>query len=196
MSNRCLICHKDINKNYVLAEYKICKNCFNRFKVIYKKIKILDKNALILYKYDSFLEEILVRLKGYKDIELASVFLLPLKKYLINKYKDCVIIPIPSSSKSNKIRGYNHVIEIFKVLDLRILDCFKKTKNIKQAHLNKFERLNIEKYISLDPSKLNKKQKYLLVDDVTTTNNSIRTCIKKLNDFQINNIEVLVIGGK
>ena len=196
MLKTCLICHKPIKSNFILSKTQICRQCFRRFHFVYKNIKLNGHKCLIIYEYDDFLEENLINLKGYYDISLAKTFIFHLKNILKIKYFGHTILPIPSSEQANKRRGFNHVVEIFSCLDLPIINCFSKTKNIKQASFSKFNRLKISNYIQLDDSKLDPKRRYLLVDDITTTHNSVLTCLKLLEHSRINKVSILIIATK
>lgn len=196
MLSKCLICHKDIASSFLLANSKICKQCFKNFKIINERILIDDVKCLILYEYNDFMKSLIVNIKGYKDIELAQVFLQPFKNILKTLYKNYEIVPIPSSSKSDLKRGFNHVEEIFKVLDLPINHLFKKRTNYKQSSQHKIGRLNIFKEIIYIKNYLPKSTKILLVDDITTTNSSLRICIKLLRENGFSNISCLVIANK
>lgn len=126
------------------------------------------------------------------DIALGMVFLTPFKNYIQCLYRDYIILPIPSTKKSDKQRGFNHVIEIFKILDLKIKEVFYKAKDYKQTSQRFEKRSEVNKVIKIK-STLDKSKKYLLVDDVITSGSTIKTCIELLRKQGIKSIKVLVI---
>lgn len=195
-NNYCLICNNKIPSSFILANRGICRNCFRQLPVVFNEFKIDDIHCLAIYKYTDFVEEIIVKIKGYGDIELAQCLLSPYKPYLSKIYKGYVLLPVPSSQLSNIKRGFNHVEEIFKILGLKIVPCFKKNSTYKQSNQNRFNRSNIGNVISIDISRLSPNEHYLLVDDITTTHNSLRTCIKLLKENNIKNIKVLVVAKR
>ena len=192
----CEVCHKQISPNFILANSNICKYCFQKMPLIYKSFKIDGIDCMCLYKYNQTVREIILRIKGYYDIELAKVFITPIRNYLKFKYLNYTILPAPSTKSSNTKRGFNHVVEMFKPLGFPILNCFKKKSNYKQSDQSKYNRLNISNIIQLDTSNLSLSKKYLIVDDIATTSNTIRTCIRLLKLNNINNIKVLLISKK
>ncbi len=194
-TNKCLICHHNVPASYFLEQYEICRNCFKKMPLIYKNEKILGYPCLILYQYNDFIEEIILRIKGYGDKKLCNVFLNPIKDYLKLKYFSYVCLPIPSSKSSDNKRGFNHVKEMIKPLGLEVLDCFSKKENHKQAYQSKFGRTKIDQIIGLNPSKLSRHKNYLIVDDITTTHQSIKTCIKLLEQASIKRIKILVFAS-
>jgi len=195
-SCKCLICNKDVASNYILAKYNICKSCFNQFKFIYETINISDVKCFIIYKYNDFFKQALVNVKGYKDKELAKVFLSPIKDFIKSKYSGYTLIPVPSSNSSNAKRSFNHVQEIFNVLDMPMCCCLIKKTNYKQSNQNKYLRTKIDDEIVIDKSKLIPIKKALIIDDVTTTHRTIIACIKKLKSIGITNIKSLVLSKR
>lgn len=127
------------------------------------------------------------------DITLSGVFLSPFKNFIEHKYHDYIILPVPSTKKSDKKRGFNHIEEISKVLNLKTKKAFIKTQDYKQTSQRFENRKNIENVIKLN-IKLDKTKKYLLVDDVITSGNSIKTCLNLLRKQGINKVKVLVVS--
>ena len=79
-----------------------------------------------------------------KDIFL-NLFIKEIKLY----YQDYKIIPAPSYVKDDEIRGFNHVIEVFKQTGLEILPIIEKTEHFKQADKSAKERQLIGKHLRL-----------------------------------------------
>jgi predicted amidophosphoribosyltransferase len=102
------------------------------------------------------------------------------------------MIPAPSYIEDDNRRGFNHVIEIFKSLNLKINEAFVKTEKFKQADNNFHNRKKIKKYIKIKDNAVFGK-KILLVDDIYTTGNTMRTMISLLKERGITDIKVLVL---
>lgn len=106
------------------------------------------------------------------------------------------LVPIPTSSGRESVRGYNQAEEIAKEIAINFPDSFivlpilTKTKNTKrQALLRKEERLeNLKNAFSLQ-SKIDITQ-VVIIDDIITTGATICEARRTLNDANIN-----VIGG-
>ena len=146
-----------------------------------------------LYFYTEKIQEILYQFKGCKDYELKTVFLEYYKEYLNYKFKGYIIIPAPSYSKSDEERGFNHVEEMFSVLNLKMKKYIHKTKAIKQADLTTKEREQIGSVLVIDDVDLRGK-KILLVDDVFTTGSTIKAMIKLVKQKGAKNVKVLLMS--
>ena len=131
--------------------------------------------------------------KGCKDYELKTVFLEYYKDYLNYKFKNYIMIPAPSYAKNDEERGFNHVEEIFSVLNLKMMKCIHKTKQVKQADLTTKEREKIGSVLVADDVNLSGK-KILLVDDVFTTGSTIKAMIKLVREKGAKKIKVLLMS--
>ena len=146
-----------------------------------------------LYYYNEKVQEILYRFKGCKDYELRSVFLEYYVNYLNFKFSGYHIVPAPSTEKSDKERGFNHVEEMIKMTKLKILKIIHKTTERKQADLTTKERQKIGKFLSIDDVDLRFK-KILIVDDVYTTGSTIKSMIKLVREKGARTIKVLLMS--
>lgn len=192
-----MICKKKYN--YFSFFYRIndesiiCEQCFSSFPVIHKTHHLFDTEIYSIYAYSVPVNSYLMDLKMKNDITLSGVFLSPFKNFIEHKYHDYIILPVPSTKKSDKKRGFNHIEEISKVLNLKTKKAFIKTQDYKQTSQRFENRKNIENVIKLN-IKLDKTKKYLLVDDVITSGNSIKTCLNLLRKQGINKVKVLVVS--
>lgn len=173
--NRCLICFKSVEET--LSDNHICNKCLAKFKVIEKVIYFENTEILILYEYNDFFRELLYRYKGCYDKCLKDAFLENFLIKLKRKYRKRKIICAPSYIKDDEVRGFNHVKEIAKSLNLEIIDCLTKVNGYKQSNQNYLKRKNIQKSIKIDNTKINAKDKILIVDDVATSLSTIKTII-------------------
>ena len=176
--NRCLICFKTVE--FSLTRKKVCNRCLSEFEIINKQLVIDDVEVLIIYKYNDFFKELLYRYKGCYDYLLKNAFFNDEVTRLKKKYKGRKIICAPSSKKSDKKRGYRHVKEIAKLLDLEIIDCLSKKKEYKQSDQKYEDREKIQNVIQIDKKKVKGIKKVLIMDDVTTSLSTIRTIIRLL----------------
>lgn len=146
-----------------------------------------------LYFYTEKIQEILYQFKGCKDYELRTVFLEYYKDYLNYKFRGYILIPAPSYQKNDEERGFNHVEEIFSVLNLKMKKCIHKTKQVKQADLTTKERQEIGSVLEIDNVDLSGK-KVLLVDDVYTTGSTIKAMINLVRQKGAKKIKVLLMS--
>ena len=193
----CMICKK--NYKYYSFFYRIntqsiiCSQCFSSFPVIHKKHYLFDTEIYCIYAYFPPINSCLMDLKVKNDIALSGVFLSPFKSLIEFIYQGYIILPIPSTKQSDRKRGFNHIEEISKALNLKTKKAFIKTKDYKQTNQRFENRKNIENVIKLNV-KLDKTKKYLLLDDVITSGSSIKTCLNLLRKQGINKVKVLVIS--
>ena len=96
------------------------------------------------------------------------------------KYKGRKIICAPSYIEDDKRRGFNHVKEIAKNLNLKFIDCLAKESKYKQSNKKLKDRGLIQKNIKIDKKAINDKDKLLIVDDVATSLSTIKAIIHLL----------------
>lgn len=155
---------------------------------------LVDKvECFHIYFYTQKIKDLLYQFKGCCDYELRSVFLEYYIHYLNYKFNGCTIVPAPSSEKGDQERGYNHVEEMFSFLNLKMLKCVHKIKDVKQADLTTKEREKISDVLVIDDVDLSKK-KILLVDDVYTTGSTIKSMIKLVKEKGAKKIKVLLMS--
>ena len=172
----------------------MCEDCFQSLKPKFISFQINSIDALAIYNYDETIQKLIYTYKGCYDYELKDVFLARFLPYLKLTYQGYVVVCAPSSQIDDEKRGFNHVKEIFKSLDLPIIDVFRKTKREKQSDKSSKDRLNVEKIIEgFDLEKLYGK-KVLIVDDIYTTGATMFKLIQIVQSANPKTIKVLVIA--
>ena len=176
--NRCLICfggiEESINNNF------ICNKCFMKFEIIEKVIFYKGVEILILYSYNEFFKELLYRYKGCYDYLLKDAFLNNFLIKLKKKYKGRKVVYAPSCESEDRLRGFNHVKEIAKGLNLEVVDCLVKAENYKQSNQVYSNRGDVQKYIKFDKTTIKKSDSILIVDDVATSLSTVKSIIHLL----------------
>ena len=147
-----------------------------------------------IYEYNSFIQNLIYQYKGCCDYELFQVFMNPFFKEISLRYKGYKLIPAPSYKDDDEKRGFNHVIEAFKILGLDVLDIAIKTAHHKQAEKSKEQRKDIRKYLMLKEHPDLSKEKVLIVDDIYTTGATIRSLINMVEKLNPKKICVLVLA--
>ena len=193
----CKICFKPIEQttfhSLIFKNPTICHDCLLKFGPVLRTFRIDGVECFHIYFYNEKVQEILYQFKGCNDYELRNTFLEYYLTCLNYKFKNYEIIPAPSSVKSDKERGFNHVEEIFRNLNLKMNKCIHKTKQVKQADLTTKERKKIGQYLTVDNVDL-KHKKVLLVDDVYTTGSTIKSMIKLVKERGAKKIKVLLMS--
>jgi len=153
-----------------------------------------DIESLAIYPYDETIREKLYQLKGCFDLEIAPIFLDYFKKELHWKFKNCVLVPAPSWEGDDQIREFNHVVEIFRGLNLPIQKALVKTEHLKQADLNYEQRQEVSKRIRLSDEADVKGKSILFVDDVFTSGATAKACIHLLKQAGAKKVRLLVMA--
>lgn len=197
----CKICLSPIDEfslPNVFYKMGLCNKCLSNFKLCIKRFLLYDFICYSLFKYDQFAQGLLHQFKGCYDIELKDTFLFLHKsaiKLLLFK-KPCeklYIVPIPSFRDDDVKRGFNHVEEMFKCLNLPMLKCIKKIVNIKQSSLHFEERQKIQGRFILENEEQIEGKNILIVDDVFTTGATIKEAIRLIKQQNPKSIRVLVV---
>ena len=194
----CKICFKEIGDNSLFnlthKDADVCERCFQEIKMHFFKFQVLGYNAISIYRYDGKVQSLLYQFKGCFDYELLNVFFERFSRELSLRYRGYVMVPIPSYKKDDEIREFNHVEEMFKILNLPIRKMIVKTKKVKQATSTSNKRKDIGKHLVLIDNSDLSKYKILLVDDVFTTGSTMKACIRLIEKLHPKKIEVLVMS--
>lgn len=194
----CKICFKEMHENSLLnllhKDIDVCDRCFQEIKMCFFKFQVLGYNAISIYRYDEKVQALLYQFKGCFDYELLNVFFERFSRELSLRYRGYVMVPVPSYKQDDEIREFNHVEEMFKILNLPIRKMIAKTKKVKQATSTSHKRKLIGKSLVLTDESDLSKYNILLVDDVYTTGSTVKACIKLLEKLHPKKIEVLVMS--
>ena len=179
---------------YYVGENRYCYSCLKEINPKFTRFKASGVNALSIYDYDDKIKSLLYQFKGCFDFELAPIFLefpLPWLKLL---YHGCYLIPAPSSASHNQTRGFNHVVEAFRLLGLPILEILEKTSDRKQTDCSLEERKTVGDIIRLTKKPNLKGKKILFVDDVFTTGSTAKACLKLIASLHPKKLQGLVLS--
>ena len=149
---------------------------------------------MALYEYSEFIKKQIYLFKGCYDYEMKDIFLNLFIKELKIYFKGYKIIPVPSYKKDDELRGFNHVVEVFKQMGLEVYQIIEKTVHFKQAEKSAKERQSIKKYLQLITDKSLNKDRVLIVDDIYTTGATINAAIKLVETLNPKEIRVLVLA--
>ena len=174
----------------------LCRECQNKLIPHFLKFRVAGVNGLAIYKYDDNIKSLLYQFKGCYDIELAPIFMNNFKKELKAMFKGYIVVPAPSFNDDDKAREFNHVIEMFKFLNLPILHIVNKVSRYKQAENKKRARGQIIDHFSCEPLEEIKNKKLLIVDDVMTTGSTLKAMVGLLLPGHPKTIKILVMAKR
>lgn len=181
---KCLYCDKDITRysfySLCVEESKLCLDCLNKLK-IKKNVFYLDElKVTSFYKYDSLFKSLLIQYKECYDEALKEVFLYRLDVYLKLKYFNYEILYVPSSRVKLAERGFNHLKEIFKVLELKEVEGLEMKDDTSQIGKGLDERRRmVNNYVYKGP----RHKRVLIVDDVCTSGSTLLGIYKTLKPY-------------
>ena len=125
---------------------------------------------------------------------MREVFLNLFLRELSIKYKGYKFVPVPSYFKDDERRGFNHVVEVFSMMGLKMKNVLVKTSHFKQAEKGAKKRQQIRKHLALIPNVSLENENILLVDDIYTTGATLRTAINLIERLKPKSIKVLVLA--
>lgn len=180
----CKSCFKEIHLKPYRAllerEPLLCDECLNQLETELSVRKIDGVECLFLSNYGGIMKTWLMHYKEYRDYELAPVFLatyLPFVKLFSLGY---TFVPLPSSPKRVKARGFDHLPEMLEASHLPYALLFSRSSETEQKNLGGAERFR-KKGIALTKEARNYSgKKLLLFDDVLTTGATFRECLEVL----------------
>ena len=194
----CKLCFKEYEEKTLPYLFNnnltICPLCLKEIRGRFLRFDVLGYKAISIYRYDPKIQNLLYQLKGCFDIEIADVFFSRYFREISFRYKNYLVVPIPSYEKDDKKREFNHVEEIFKLLKLPMRKLIVKTKGVKQANSSLEKRKDIGKYMLLNNVTDLSKTKVLLVDDVYTTGSTMKAAIRLIEKLHPKDIKILVMS--
>lgn len=193
----CKRCFKPIRETALFSlfgsDIPLCPSCYRQLNPTWHRFFLDDLKCYALYPYGEAMRSLIYDLKACGDVELAPLFIGVASPFLRLRFRKRVIVCAPSYEEKNEARGFNHVEEIFKPLSLPMLNCLKKTDNIKQADLNFLERQKVGNHLAFFGEEL-QGQRILLVDDICTTGATLKACAKLLLEHGAKDVDALVIA--
>lgn len=194
------MCFKPIKNRFIYEILRkdncLCNQCQKRLVPKFIKFSIDEVDALSIYIYDDNIKSLLYQFKGCYDYEMKDVFINQFKNELHLIYRGYSIVPVPSYGLDDENRGFNHVEEIFKNINLPFIKCVEKIAHFKQAEHKRKSRKDISKYLVLNNKEALFGKKILIVDDVVTTGSTMKTMVSLIREGNPKDIKILVLAKR
>ncbi len=198
--NECLICFSSLLKkttvSHLIYPMPICLDCIQRFSFINRTILFHQYPLHILYKYNDFFKGLLYQYKGMYDYALKDVFLCLYENELKKKYKDYVVAVAPSSKEDNQKRGFSPMETLSNSIFDNTFTGLYKVNNFKQSDYTFEKRKMVEKNLSIKDKEKLKGKNVLIIDDVLTSGETLKTCLMLVLSAQPKHVELLVLSTK
>lgn len=199
-SHVCLICHRQIEETRSLsrlfAAKAICDDCRHSFEKLDLDTTICGYPLKILYYYNDFFKGLLFHYKGLYDYALRDAFLDDVKDILRDRYRDYLIALVPADPSGNAKRQFAGNEGIARTFSTHIFNGLYKKRPYKQTEQSFTGRSKIKDIIGLRGGGFLRHQKVLLFDDVITSGETMKSCIKLVGACEPECIEVLVLSSR
>ncbi|MGN1405364.1 MAG: ComF family protein [Erysipelotrichaceae bacterium] len=181
---RCLYCDREIiNESFYSLFFErdmLCPDCRKGLGYKHRKFLIDGIKCESFYSYNTLFKQLLLQYKECYDEALKDVFLYRIKENLMIKYHGYKIMYVPSSKEKLSQRGFNHLEEIFSVLNLEEIKGLRMKEELCQQNKDlKSRSLMIDNYIYEG----NRADKLLIVDDVCTSGSSLKGVFKAVKPY-------------
>ncbi len=171
----------------------LCPECLKNRRKERKKRRLFATPILFLSKYDGQRKERLMKFKEYGDIVLGEAFLYYFLPWIRLFCRSSIIVPLPSSDKRNRKRGFVHLEERLKPHSLPFLSCLRKQSDKEQKEKKAIERRE-EKSIFFCGNKEDiEGKKIVLFDDVLTTGATFLQSLDELKQLHPKSIKGLIL---
>ncbi len=200
---KCLICSKIIT-----VKTHICEKCLNSIKLNLKVNKLeYDTNKFVpcisMFKYAGKVREFIhhFKFRGNKEISNYLVYKISDENIKnITKYDFDYITCVPLSKQRNRLRGYNQsecfARDLGKKIKIPYKDfLIKVLDNPPQHELPAAERImNVQGVYSVLKISELKDKNILLCDDIMTTGNTLKECVRVLKKYGAKNVVCCTIA--
>ena len=176
---KCLYCDREIVTesfySLLFERDMLCSHCRRELGLRQRYFMLDGVKCEYFYSYNSLFKQLLLQYKECYDEALKDVFLYGIKEKLMIKYYGYKILYVPSSKEKLEQRGFNHLEQIFSVLNLEEVRGLKMKKELCQQNKDLASRsLMIDNYVYEGKES----DKLLIVDDVCTSGSTLKGVFK------------------
>lgn len=181
---KCLYCDREIVTesfySLLFERDMLCSHCRRELGLRQRYFMLDGVKCEYFYSYNSLFKQLLLQYKECYDEALKDVFLYGIKEKLMIKYYGYKILYVPSSKEKLEQRGFNHLEQIFSVLNLEEVRGLKMKKELCQQNKDLTSRsLMIDNYVYEGKEC----DKLLIVDDVCTSGSTLKGVFKAVKPY-------------
>ena len=193
MCKKCMLQLKPFNlHNCILCGYglntgnRCCSSC-----------ELANVNQLIIVKMSKDLRKLLHEYKYNNKRAFCKVLAQIVSNNIDNTGCNYVIVPLPTSSKHRRQRGYDHILNIVRHLS-KMTNCeyemvLKRKTNFRQVGADRQTRFTQAENAFISRYPLSPDRTYIIFDDVITTGATITSAVRALRSGGARKIQILAI---
>lgn len=193
MCKKCMLQLKPFNlHNCILCGYglntgsRCCSSC-----------ELANVNQLITVKMSKDLRKLLHEYKYNNKRAFCKVLAQIVSNNIDNTGRNYIIVPLPTSSKHRRQRGYDHIFNIVRHLS-KMTNCeyemvLKRKTNFRQVGADRQTRFIQAENAFISRYPLSPDRTYVIFDDVITTGATITSAVRALRSGGARKIQILAI---
>lgn len=193
MCKKCMLQLKPFNlHNCILCGYglntgsRCCSSC-----------ELANVNQLITVKMSKDLRKLLHEYKYNNKRAFCKVLAQIVSNNIDNTGRNYIIVPLPTSSKHRRQRGYDHIFNIVRHLS-KMTNCeyemvLKRKTNFRQVGADRQTRFIQAENAFISRYSLSPDRTYIIFDDVITTGATITSAVRALKSGGARKIQILAI---
>ena len=193
MCKKCMLQLKPFNlHNCILCGYglntgsRCCSSC-----------ELANVNQLITVKMSKDLRKLLHEYKYNNKRAFCKVLAQIVSNNIDNTGRNYIIVPLPTSSKHRRQRGYDHILNIVRHLS-KMTNCeyemvLKRKTNFRQVGADRQTRFIQAENAFISRYPLSPDRTYVIFDDVITTGATITSAVRALRSGGARKIQILAI---
>lgn len=193
MCKKCMLQLKPFNlHNCILCGYglntgsRCCSSC-----------ELANVNQLITVKMSKDLRKLLHEYKYNNKRAFCKVLAQIVSNNIDNTGRNYIIVPLPTSSKHRRQRGYDHILNIVRHLS-KMTNCeyemvLKRKTNFRQVGADRQTRFIQAENAFISRYPLSPDRTYIIFDDVITTGATITSAVRALRSGGARKIQILAI---
>lgn len=198
--DECLVCLSPILSTpsfvHLVKPLPICRKCLNQFEIMNQSIIFHHHPLHILYYYNEFFRTLLFQYKGLYDYALKDVFLCLTQDHIMRKFRNYIIVIVPSHEEDNAKRGFVPMESIALTFSQQVFTGLYKKEKYKQSDLSYEERQKTKEKIGIRNGDMLYGKKVLIFDDVITSGSTLLACLLLVLQQQPQEVQLLVLSTR